>query len=92
MSSQRCQPCRRASHAGSWYEGDGNILNSQLEQWLSIPPTVFLPNLRAIIAPHAGYSYSGSTAAFAYKNIAPAGIKRVFILGPSHHVHLPICN
>ena len=29
------------------------------------------PTARAIIAPHAGYSYSGPTAAWAYKHIAP---------------------
>lgn len=65
---------------------------------------------RAIIAPHAGYSYSGPAAAWAYRCIpagsnshttsnsasAPASagasaIKRVFILGPSHHVYLDGC-
>ncbi|KAN0065777.1 hypothetical protein ACQY0O_000907 [Thecaphora frezii] len=46
---------------------------------------------RAIIAPHAGYSYSGPAAAWAYRCINTTGIKRVFILGPSHHVYLNGC-
>jgi len=46
---------------------------------------------KAIIAPHAGYAYSGPAAAWAYKSIDTTGIKRVFILGPSHHVYLENC-
>jgi len=46
---------------------------------------------KAVIAPHAGYSYSGPAAAWAYKSINTTGIKRVFVLGPSHHVYLNGC-
>lgn len=41
--------------------------------------------------PHAGYTYSGETAAWAYRQISPAIVKRIFILGPSHHVRLRKC-
>ena len=41
--------------------------------------------------PHAGFSYSGLTAAHAYKAVQPAGIRRVFVLGPSHHHFLRGC-
>ncbi|KAE8226275.1 hypothetical protein CF319_g1109 [Tilletia indica] len=50
-----------------------------------------VPGCRAVIAPHAGYSYSGPAAAWAYRCIDTTGIKRVFILGPSHHVYLDGC-
>ncbi|CAD6883883.1 unnamed protein product [Tilletia controversa] len=50
-----------------------------------------VPGCRAIIAPHAGYSYSGPAAAWAYRCIDTSGIKRIFILGPSHHVYLDGC-
>ncbi|KAK0526831.1 hypothetical protein OC834_004665 [Tilletia horrida] len=50
-----------------------------------------VPGCRAIIAPHAGYSYSGPAAAWAYRCIDTSGIKRVFVLGPSHHVYLDGC-
>ena len=43
--------------------------------------------MRAIIAPHAGYRFSGETAAHAYAALSAARsrVRRVFVLGPSHH-------
>ncbi len=43
---------------------------------------------KALIVPHAGYIYSGSTAALAYARLAPAHarITRVVLLGPVHRV------
>lgn len=55
------------------------------------PTFLPIPGIRAIIAPHAGYSYSGPPAAYAYKCIDPSRIKRVFVLGPSHHFYLNGC-
>ena len=42
--------------------------------------------LVAVIAPHAGYVYSGPTAGFAYASIDPAEVERVVLLGPAHFV------
>jgi len=52
---------------------------------------------KALIVPHAGYIYSGLTAAFAYAFIQPAAIKRVVLFGPAHRVPfygiaLPDCD
>ncbi|GAA5903670.1 hypothetical protein JCM8208_003653 [Rhodotorula glutinis] len=91
---------RHASHAGSWYTSDRRKLNEQLSTWLDAtanPPTgdplidAPVKGCKAIIAPHAGYSYSGPAAAFAYRCIDVDNIKRVFILGPSHHAYLDGC-
>jgi len=42
-----------------------------------------------LIGPHAGFRYSGPTAAWAYINIRnPEKYKRVFLMGPSHKVFL----
>ncbi|KAJ8084059.1 hypothetical protein PM082_002826 [Marasmius tenuissimus] len=86
---------RSASHAGSWYTDDDSQLNSELSQWLQdVRPadeTFPIKGCKAVIAPHAGYSYSGPTAAWAYKAIDTTGIRRVFVLGPSHHVYLDGC-
>ncbi len=46
------------------------------------------PHPKAIIAPHAGYIYSGPIAASGYKRINPEGISRVVLIGPSHRVPL----
>ncbi|KXS20178.1 UPF0103-domain-containing protein [Gonapodya prolifera JEL478] len=93
---------RRATHAGSWYSKNRQKLDKELQGWLDdVPRTV--PNhvgveiqlpintARAIIVPHAGYSYSGPTAAYGFGLVDTSVIKRVFILGPSHHFYLDGC-
>jgi hypothetical protein len=48
------------------------------------------PAPKAIIAPHAGYRYSGPIAATAYARLAPARgiVRRVLLAGPAHRVPL----
>lgn len=98
---------REASHAGSWYSSSKSQLSSQLDGWLEKVPTPVkcigpqssgetvdslpVPGARVIIAPHAGYSYSGPAAAWAYKSWDVSKAKRVFLLGPSHHFYLTKC-
>ncbi|KAI5809850.1 MEMO1 family [Peziza echinospora] len=89
---------RRATHAGSWYVSRPDELDNQMSGWLlSVPEKVEgvgslpVPGARAIIAPHAGYSYSGPAAAWAYKSLDVSKAKRVFILGPSHHHYFSAC-
>jgi AmmeMemoRadiSam system protein B len=66
-------------------------LSKQLDEWLHDVERKDYQT-RAIIAPHAGYKYSGPTAAHAYKNMVPANIKRVVLLGPSHHYSFRECG
>uniref|UniRef100_A0A1B6DXF2 Protein MEMO1 n=1 Tax=Clastoptera arizonana TaxID=38151 RepID=A0A1B6DXF2_9HEMI len=82
--------CRRATHAGSWYSDSSKELGKQLDNWLNASELIHGP-ARAIIAPHAGYSYCGACSAFAYRQISPVVVQRVFILGPSHNVRLAGC-
>ncbi|RDW75903.1 DUF52-containing protein [Coleophoma crateriformis] len=88
---------RVASHAGSWYSSSRSTLNRELDQWLSEVPSEIegkqlpFPGARVIIAPHAGYSYSGPAAAWAYKSLDLSKAKRVFLLGPSHALYLAGC-
>ncbi|KAK3367464.1 MEMO1 family [Podospora didyma] len=88
---------REASHAGSWYEEDPAALSSQLDGFLGRVPdaldesTLPVTGARVIIAPHAGYSYSGPCAAWAYKALDISIAKRVFVLGPSHTYYLRGC-
>ena len=85
---------RPATHAGSWYADDAATLSGELEGWLAAARSgggggAPASNPRAVIAPHAGLSYSGATAAFSYGEVTqPERIRRVFILGPSHHEYL----
>ncbi|KAI5477275.1 UPF0103-domain-containing protein [Pseudohyphozyma bogoriensis] len=88
---------RSASHAGSWYSSSKTKLDAELSSWLAAVPASSplgdfpTKSCKAVISPHAGYSYSGPPAAYAYKSIDTTGIKRVFILGPSHHAYLDGC-
>ncbi|PQQ03782.1 Protein MEMO1 [Prunus yedoensis var. nudiflora] len=66
-------------------------LSEELEGWLRESGLTKSPDVRGVIAPHAGYSYSGRAAAYAFGNIDPTNITRVFLLGPSHHYYTPKC-
>ncbi|XXQ29811.1 AmmeMemoRadiSam system protein B [Plasmodiophora brassicae] len=76
---------REASHAGSWYTSSGDDLRTSISNWLERVPHQARPGVRAVIAPHAGYRYSGPVAAHCYKHLKESNPKRVFILGPSHY-------
>ncbi|KAL6985229.1 hypothetical protein U1Q18_018607, partial [Sarracenia purpurea var. burkii] len=67
------------------------MLAEELDGWLTQSGLVKSPDVRGVIAPHAGYSYSGRAAAYAFANIDPTSITRVFLLGPSHHYYTPKC-
>jgi len=85
---------RTASHAGSWYSNNAKDLAKTFSKWLSIAKLEDKfsgKKVKAIIGPHAGYSYCGLTEAHAYKYINPTNIKRVFILGPSHRLSMKGC-
>ena len=78
---------RPAAVAGYFYPGDPHELARMLESLLAqAPPASTEP--KALIAPHAGYIYSGPVAATAYCQITDQRdrIERVVLLGPSHHV------
>jgi len=80
---------RRASHAGSWYSGDPRELENQLKNWIS--KAKFEKKAKAVIVPHAGYAYSAPTAAWSFLQLDAQTTKKIFVIGPSHHVYLPNC-
>lgn len=82
---------RAATHAGSWYSAQPDKLSAELSGWLADVKVTCSSAARAIIAPHAGYSYSGPTAAWAYRHIDVTNVRRVFLLGPSHNMYSPKC-
>lgn len=74
--------------AGSFYPLDPVELNAMLQGFLAGVPDDPQGAPKAIIAPHAGYIYSGPIAASAYAQLRSAAqrIHRVVLLGPSHRV------
>lgn len=77
---------REATHSGSWYSGSASKLQAQLDRYFNIPQQV-IKGTRILIGPHAGYSYSGERLAETFKVWDNSNCKRIFILGPSHHVY-----
>lgn len=81
---------RSAAVAGMFYSRDRRELAQALDAMLAAapqpPPSAAIP--KAIIAPHAGYVYSGPIAASVYGLLKPARgrIRRVVLLGPTHRV------
>lgn len=75
--------------AGSWYTDDRNALVAELHGYLQAADTRPLPNVRALILPHAGYAYSGAVAAYGAKQVQGKKYGRVIVMGPSHRVALP---
>lgn len=75
---------RQPAVAGSFYTSDPVRLAQEVDQLLAAAPES-TEYARAVIAPHAGYIYSGPTAAFAHRALDPK-TRRVLILGPTHRV------
>ncbi len=77
--------------AGSFYPADKETLMSNLKEFFSdCPKTNSDMKVRALISPHAGYVFSGKTAASAYASIKNAGgYKNIFIIGSSHIMAFP---
>ncbi len=76
--------------AGSFYPENPGVLQTQIQKMLNSAAHDFnFPNLHTIIAPHAGYTYSGLTAAYAYNAINGKKYSTVIILSPSHHEYFP---
>lgn len=81
---------REPAVAGRFYPADPDTLRATVDALLAEapapPPDAPVP--RAVIVPHAGYVYSGSTAALAYARVARGRgtIRRVVVVGPTHRV------
>jgi len=83
---------RKAVFAGQFYEGQEQLLEKQIIECFegkngpgATPLIKRSGKIKAIIAPHAGYTYSGPCAAWAYKEIAESEFADLYIIiGPNH--------
>jgi AmmeMemoRadiSam system protein B len=86
---------RQPAVADMFYPADAGELHSMITSFLEQAQTPQSPGKipKAIVAPHAGYIYSGPIAANAYARLRPGKdkIHRVVLLGPSHRVPLLGC-
>ena len=111
MSSEIGYYRRCAYHSGSWYSDEPEELDATLSKFMNNvdvvavrsgggggeDPTLPQPPLRGVICPHAGYSYSGPTAAYSYVHLQKEihkpskTVTTILVLHPSHHVYLDGC-
>lgn len=76
---------REPAVAGLFYPADAKRLSATLDRLLAGAETQSLGKLRALICPHAGYEYSGPTAAFSYKQLAGGDVRTILLMAPSHY-------
>ena len=85
------EPARRVREpavAGLFYPGEKQVLAKTVDALLEKAPPHRFARLRGLVCPHAGYSFSGQTAAIGYKTLVGRDIQTVIVLGPSHYAFL----
>lgn len=80
---------RQPAVAGQFYPTEPESLRREVQRHIeaaTLPAR--LGPVRAVVAPHAGYVYSGPTAGYAFKSLEdlPQRDWTVFLLGPAHRV------
>ncbi len=92
--SLAAQDIRKPVWAGAFYDAERDHLSARIDTYLAnvrdLPSPV--QDVRAIIAPHAGYIYSGQTAAYAYRLVQGKPYEAVVIIGPSHRHGFDGCS
>ena len=74
--------------AGLWYSGDPNQLGREIDNYLSQAKAPELEGeVAAVIAPHAGYVYSGKTAGYAFRCVQGQQYDLVAVISPYHSYH-----
>jgi AmmeMemoRadiSam system protein B/AmmeMemoRadiSam system protein A len=79
------QAVRLAGVAGGFYPADPKALTAMIDDMLAhaSPPTIADP-IFAVVAPHAGYQFSGPVAAYTYAALRGRKFSRVVVIAPSH--------
>lgn len=87
LSSTLFAAVRQPVVAGQFYPADSTELRRSISNYLAQAgsPTID-GELVALIVPHAGYTYSGPVAAYAYKLLEKSKVNRVILVGPTHRV------
>jgi len=75
---------RKPAVAGAFYPADKAELQKQVDGFLANAKKVDIKGrILAIIAPHAGYDYSGQVAAYSFKQLEGTNFKKIIIISPN---------
>jgi AmmeMemoRadiSam system protein B len=84
---------RKPSVAGTFYPGEKTELKNIVLGMLAYASSEQLDGrIIGLIAPHAGYIYSGQIAARAYKQIQSKKFDNVIVIAPSHFEYFDGCS
>src|SRR3990172_7353154 len=76
---------REPAVAGTWYSDNPDVLSKEIRRYLGDAKKESIGGrVIALVAPHAGYRYSGLVAAYAYKLIEGETFETVVVVAPSH--------
>jgi AmmeMemoRadiSam system protein B len=71
--------------AGLWYDDDPGTLGAEIDGFLASAQVPDLPGqVVGVIAPHAGYRYSGPVAGYAFRPVLGKPVDLVAVLSPMH--------
>ena len=76
---------RKPAVAGTFYPNDKEALNRQIDEFLDSVIVRDYGDPIGFVCPHAGYIYSGFTAAHAFKYLKGREYEKVVVLAPSHY-------
>ncbi|MBZ5646346.1 MAG: AmmeMemoRadiSam system protein B [Acidobacteriia bacterium] len=76
--------------AGSFYPADPKALTAMVDGFLArVDQPATAEPILAMVAPHAGYPFSGPVAAYSYAQLKGRKISRVVVIAPSHYESFP---
>ena len=80
---------REPAVAGMFYPENPDALKTTIDRFFgNVPEQKIEGKLIGLIAPHAGYVYSGQVAGYAFKELQGKSFDTVVVIGPSHRVYL----
>jgi len=84
-------PVKEPNVAGAFYPSDAAELAAMIDGYLKAAESTGSSSIDAdifgLISPHAGYQYSGPTAACGYRQLQGRNYKTVIVMGPSHSAY-----
>jgi MEMO1 family protein len=83
-SAKRSDKVLGPAVAGMFYPKSAEELGKQVDKLLAEAKDAGIEDLRGLVCPHAGYEYSGKTAAIGYRQLQGRTFSTVIVMGPSH--------
>ena len=91
--SRKVDRIRRPARSGQWYPAEADDLRRMVDSLLgqASPPSL-KGDVVGLLAPHAGFVFSGGVAAHAFKTLAARKYDVILLLGPPHHERVPAAS